>query len=106
MIKEGFFIRVKNISIIEMITALGGNDYMKVSVLKPVFAEDASKLVNTIGVFPETILLKKEHWVVDAKSLLGVLALGLQPGEELEVSGIESEDAEQAILGLGIFEKK
>lgn len=79
---------------------------MKVSVLKPVFAETASQLVNTAGGFPETILLKKEHWVVDAKSLLGVLAIGLQPGDELEITGLESEDAEHAILNLGLFEKK
>jgi phosphocarrier protein HPr len=79
---------------------------MKVSVLKPVFAEDASKLVNTTAAFPETILLKKEHWVVDAKSLLGVLAIGLQPNDELEITGVESEESEQAILDLGLFEKK
>jgi phosphocarrier protein HPr len=79
---------------------------MRVQVLKPVFAEAASKLVNTTGTFPETILLKKEHWVVDAKSLLGVLAIGLQPGEELDITGIESEEAEQSILGLGLFAKK
>lgn len=80
---------------------------MKVKVLKPIFAETASKLVNTASRFPETILLKKEHWVVDAKSLLGVLALSLQPGQSLEVS-VENgtpTDIEEAILSLGLFEE-
>jgi phosphocarrier protein HPr len=79
---------------------------MKVAVLKPVFAEAASQLVNATGSFPETILLKRGHWVVDAKSLLGVIAIGLQPGEELEISGIESEETEKAILDLGLFVRK
>ncbi len=80
---------------------------MKVKVLKPVFAETASQLVNTASRFPETILLKKEHWVVDAKSLLGVLALSLQPGQSLEVNvenGIPT-DIKEAFLSLGLFEE-
>jgi phosphocarrier protein HPr len=79
---------------------------MKVTVLKPVFAESASKLVNTTSSFSETILLKKEHWVVDAKSLLGVLAIALQPGDEVEINGLESPQSEEAFLDLGLFERK
>ncbi|WP_347549742.1 HPr family phosphocarrier protein [Pseudalkalibacillus hwajinpoensis] len=80
---------------------------MKVKVLKPVFAETASQLVNTASRFPETILLKKDHWVVDAKSLLGVLALSLQPGQTLEVivENEESTDVTASFLALGLFEE-
>ena len=80
---------------------------MKVKVLKPVFAETASQLVNTASRFPEMILLKKEHWVVDAKSLLGVLALSLQPGQSLEVNvenGTQT-NIKEAFLSLGLFEE-
>ncbi|MCA1030628.1 HPr family phosphocarrier protein [Bacillus timonensis] len=79
---------------------------MVVNVLKPVFAEAASQLVNTTNQYPGTILLKKEHWVVDAKSLLGILALSLQPGQEVEITSDESEEALTAILDLGMFEQK
>ncbi|MYL63254.1 HPr family phosphocarrier protein [Bacillus hwajinpoensis] len=80
---------------------------MKLKVLKPVFAETASQLVNTASRFEETILLKKEHWVVDAKSLLGVLALSLQPDQtlELDVKNGHSSAVKDAFLSLGLFEE-
>ncbi|MCT8139581.1 HPr family phosphocarrier protein [Anaerobacillus sp. CMMVII] len=79
---------------------------MKLKVLTPIFAEAASKLVNTTSKYPETILLKKDHWVIDAKSLLGVLAIALQPGQVVEFS--TETDAEELIAelkDLGLFEK-
>jgi phosphocarrier protein HPr len=79
---------------------------MKVKVMKPVFGDVANQLVNTASKYEETILLKKEHWVVDAKSILGVLAISLQPGQEVEVS-IEdgsNEEAIQELMKLGLFE--
>lgn len=79
---------------------------MNLKVEKPIFAESASKLVNTAGNYSSTILIKKDHWVVDAKSLLGVLALALQPGEEVEIS-VEG-DAEEfvsEIVNSGLFSK-
>jgi phosphocarrier protein HPr len=79
---------------------------MIVKVTKPVFAESASQLVSATNNFSGTILLKKEHWVVDAKSLLGVLALSLQPGQEVEISAEENPEAVEVLLGLGFFEKK
>ncbi|MBP3950987.1 HPr family phosphocarrier protein [Bacillus suaedae] len=80
---------------------------MKVKVLKPIFGETATKLVNTAGAFPETILIKKDHWVIDAKSLLGLLAISLQPDHEviLEVSDSEDTAPLDALLAIGIFEK-
>lgn len=78
---------------------------MIVKVTKPVFAELASQLVNKTNEFPGTILLKKEHWVVDAKSLLGILALSLQPGQEVELVSEENPEAIDAILALDFFEK-
>ena len=79
---------------------------MHVTVQKPIFAEAASKLVNTANQYPGTVLLMKEHWVVDAKSLLGVLALSLQPGQEVEITSDEGEEVIGALLELGLFEKK
>lgn len=80
---------------------------MKLKVVQPIFAESASELIRLASSFSQTILLKKEHWVVDAKSLLGVLALSLQPGEEIELSvnnGDETEIAE-AFLKTNLFEQ-
>ncbi|MGD6815642.1 HPr family phosphocarrier protein [Metabacillus sp. 84] len=79
---------------------------MKVRVLKPVFADSASQLVHTANQFEERILIQKEHWVIDAKSLLGVLALSLQPGDAVEIAAEGSASAEEAFLGLGLFEKE
>ncbi|KGX92244.1 PTS sorbose transporter subunit IIC [Pontibacillus halophilus JSM 076056 = DSM 19796] len=79
---------------------------MLVTVNKPIFAESASKLVNLASGFSETILLKKDHWVVDAKSLLGVLALSLQPGDQLEidVQGGNEAAVKQSFLDTELFQ--
>lgn len=80
---------------------------MKVKVLKPVFADVANQLVHSAGKFQETILIKKDHWVVDAKSMLGVLAISLQPGQEVEIS-VPVGDTDQItseLIATGIFEK-
>ncbi|QOY36270.1 HPr family phosphocarrier protein [Anaerobacillus isosaccharinicus] len=79
---------------------------MKVKVLTPIFAEAASKLVNATSKHPNTILIKKDHWVVDAKSLLGVLAIALQPGQIIEFS-METEDKEllAELKQLELFEE-
>lgn len=80
---------------------------MRVKVLKPIFGETATKLVNTASTYPETILIKKDHWVIDAKSLLGLLAISLQPEHEVELEVRDSENTEplEALLEIGIFEK-
>ncbi|WP_096434435.1 HPr family phosphocarrier protein [Alteribacter populi] len=80
---------------------------MKLLVKKPIFAESASVLVNTASKYPATILLKKDHWVVDAKSLLGVLALSLQPEQEVEVTfeGETEENFIEEIVQTDLFTK-
>ncbi len=79
---------------------------MKLKVLTPIFAESASKLVHAASKYPDTILIKKDHWVVDAKSLLGVLALALQPGQTVELSlEAEAEGLFSELTELGLFEK-
>ncbi|MCE7790908.1 HPr family phosphocarrier protein [Salipaludibacillus sp. CUR1] len=80
---------------------------MKLTVKKPIFAESASYFVNRASQISGTVLIKKEHWVIDAKSLLGILALSLQPGQEIELE-FEGEPDEQFIQDLeqaGLFEK-
>ncbi|TCT25655.1 phosphocarrier protein [Melghiribacillus thermohalophilus] len=79
---------------------------MTFKVVKPVFADHASQFVNTMGQFTETILIKKDHWVVDAKSLLGLLAVGLKPGDQVEFEiSPDSSEVKEAILQTGLFEE-
>ncbi|WP_338782277.1 HPr family phosphocarrier protein [Metabacillus sp. FJAT-52054] len=42
---------------------------------------------------------------MDAKSLLGVLALSLQPGETVEIDAEGNSAAGEAFIELGLFEK-
>lgn len=58
---------------------------MKLTVARPVFGQTASFLVNEAAKHEEKILIKKDHWIIDGKSLLGLLALALQPGDEVEL---------------------
>ncbi|MFC4738208.1 HPr family phosphocarrier protein [Bacillus daqingensis] len=79
---------------------------MKLIVKKPVFGETASTFVNRLGEYEDTVLIRKDHWVIDAKSLLGVLAVSLQPGDEIELdfSGEPDQQAIQQFKDQGIFE--
>lgn len=58
---------------------------MKLTVARPIFGQTASVFVNEAAKYEEKILIKKDHWVIDGKSLLGLLALALQPGDEVEL---------------------
>ncbi|MFY4775882.1 HPr family phosphocarrier protein [Metabacillus sp. RGM 3146] len=78
---------------------------MKVRAFTPVFADTASRLVNTANQFEERILIKKDHWVIDAKSLLGILALSLQPGDEVEIIDENNNDRSGPFVEAGLFEK-
>ncbi len=79
---------------------------MKVKVLRPIFAESASKLVNAVSKYEETVLIKKDHWVVDAKSLLGILAIALQPDQEIEISvSTQNEQVVNELVELGLVAK-
>jgi len=78
---------------------------VNLTVQKPIFAESASQFVNQMSEFPDTILIKKDQWVVDAKSLLGVLAVSLQPEHEvtIDVQGDNEEQIKQTLLDSGLF---
>ncbi|GAE25510.1 hypothetical protein JCM9140_1508 [Halalkalibacter wakoensis JCM 9140] len=80
---------------------------MRVKVLEPIYAESASVLVNKASEFSETILIKKGHWEIDAKSLLGLIAISLKPNQEIEltVSDSHSTAGIEALLSTGYFEK-
>ncbi|MCD7033268.1 HPr family phosphocarrier protein [Metabacillus sp. GX 13764] len=78
---------------------------MKVRAVTPVFAETASKLVEAANRHEERILIKKDHWVIDAKSLLGILALSLQPGDVVEIIDEDSRDKSGPFVEAGLFEK-
>ncbi|RSK27733.1 HPr family phosphocarrier protein [Bacillus sp. HMF5848] len=79
---------------------------MELTVLKPIFAEAASQLVHNASQFSGNVLIKKEQWVVDGKSLLGVLALSLQPEQKIEITydGHE-ENFYDTLLALELFKK-
>ncbi|MDT8859750.1 HPr family phosphocarrier protein [Alkalihalobacillus sp. MEB130] len=80
---------------------------MRVKVLQPIYAKTASQLVNKASQYPETILIKKDHWEIDAKSLLGLIAISLQPDQEIELTVCDSTstDGLNALLSTGLFEK-
>lgn len=80
---------------------------MLLKVKKPIFAESASFFVNKASQYEGKVLIKKDHWIIDAKSLLGILALSLQPGQQIELD-FEGETDEKFIADLieaGLFDK-
>lgn len=80
---------------------------MELTVQKPIFAESASQFVNQMSEYSDTVLIKKDQWVVDAKSLLGVLAVSLQPGHEVtfDVQGDHEKEIKQTLLESGLFQE-
>ena len=62
-------------------------------------ARPASLLVQTAAEFRSKIMLRFAEKAANAKSIMGVLKLGVSPGDTIVVQA-EGEDAEQAIAAL------
>ncbi len=62
-------------------------------------ARPASLLVKTAGKFKSNIQLAKDGYVVNGKSLLGVMSLAAEPGSEIEIIA-EGEDEQEAVAAI------
>ncbi|NOX36286.1 MAG: HPr family phosphocarrier protein [Calditrichaeota bacterium] len=62
-------------------------------------ARPAALLVKTAGRFKSDIKVAKDGYVVNGKSLMGVMTLAAEPGSEIEVT-IEGEDEQQAMEAI------
>lgn len=76
-----------------------------------IHARPATALINTVNKFKSEVFAEANGRKVTMKSILGVLSLGLEPGDLLTIS-VEGEDASEALKaldevftkeGLGIF---
>ncbi|WP_461863095.1 HPr family phosphocarrier protein [Thermococcus sp.] len=70
----------------------------KMTVTNPegLHARPAGKLVKMLSGVKSSVIIKYKDKEINAKSVLSVMALGIDPGEEIEVI-IEGEDAESAL---------
>ncbi|KUK16963.1 MULTISPECIES: HPr family phosphocarrier protein [Thermococcus] len=70
----------------------------KMTITNPegLHARPAGKLVKLLSKVRSTVKIKYKDKTVDAKSVLSLLTLGIDPGEEVEVI-IEGDDAEEAL---------
>ena len=62
-------------------------------------ARPAAMFVETANRFLSKIKVRKDDLVVDGKSILNILMLGVEYGHEIEVEA-EGEDAKEAIIAL------
>ncbi|WP_456394732.1 HPr family phosphocarrier protein [Thermococcus sp.] len=80
----------------------------RVTVTNPegLHARPAGRLVKLLSGVRSSVTIKYKDKEINAKSVLSVMALGIDPGEEVEVI-IEGEDAEEAwrivegVIGAG-----
>ncbi len=85
-----------------------GKIIRRVTVTNPegLHARPAGRLVKLLSGVKSSVTIKYKGKEINAKSVLSVMALGIDPGEEVEVI-IEGEDAEQAwrivegVIGAG-----
>jgi phosphotransferase system HPr (HPr) family protein len=74
----------------------------KVLIVKPkqgLHARPAAMFVECANKFKSKIRVRKDDTVVDGKSILNILMLGVECGDEILIE-VEGEDAEQAIKEL------
>ncbi len=62
-------------------------------------ARPATKLVNKAGQFTSELILKYKEKTVNLKSIMGVMSLGVGPGEQVTISA-EGADAVQAMAEI------
>lgn len=74
------------------------------SELKLVFhqPEDIMEFVNVVQNFPYDMDMKKGSLIVDAKSLLGLMNLGLQQEVKLQVYEEQCEDLKEAVQKFAV----
>ncbi len=75
-----------------------GRIVKRVTVTNPegLHARPAGKLVKLLSGVKSSVTIKYKGKEINAKSVLSVMALGINPGEEIEII-IEGEDAESAL---------
>ena len=62
-------------------------------------ARPANMLVRVASRFKSNIQLAKDGYVVNGKSLLGVMSLAAEPGSEIEII-VEGEDEQEAVAAI------
>ena len=70
--------------------------------------DDASPialLVQTAGKYASRITIKKENKTINAKSIMGMMAMGITNGDEIELEA-DGADAAEAITALTEFLSK
>lgn len=75
---------------------------VKVVNEKGLHLKPAQAVVNLASRFGATVLLGRKGQMVDAKSTLGLLALGAARGTELQlqIDGVDAEEAAEALVRL------
>ncbi|ALM76025.1 HPr family phosphocarrier protein [Thermococcus barophilus] len=70
----------------------------KIKITNPegLHARPAGELVRSLSAIKSSVVIRYKDKAVNAKSVLSVMALGIDPGEEVEVI-IEGEDADAAL---------
>jgi phosphocarrier protein len=64
----------------------GERSDLKVIAKKPIYAKDAGQFVQFTSRFEEPVYVKKGEKTADGKSLLGLISLSIQPGQEIEIT--------------------
>jgi len=86
------------------VSVAGRSVQLRVQVVneKGLHLKPAQAVVNVASRFASEILLGRDGQMVDAKSTLGLLALGAAPGAELELEiiGDDAEAAAEAMVRL------
>lgn len=66
--------------------------------------EAIKSFVSIVSVFPQEMDLRVNRYVVDAKSILGIMSLGPQPAVSLDIYGEDPESVIEAIREFTVAE--
>ncbi len=77
---------------------------MKVIANKPIYSANASQFVQLTSSYKENIYVKKGDKTADGKSLLGLIALSIQPGQQVEItSTVDLDPLQKQLMELDLF---
>ena len=77
----------------------------KITAELGVHARPATLLVNKAGQYDSDVQVTYKDKVVNLKSIMGVMSLGIPNGAEVEITA-EGDDAEEAINGITMVVKE
>ena len=76
---------------------------IRVNLDSPVMSREAADISSRMSEYASRVLLRRRETTVNAKSLMGLMSLGLSPGQAVTILASGTDEAEAACCLAGLL---